>query len=151
MRSVRAERSPVANVRPYSLIPGFRPSRRILLGLLLFLGPRVGAQDTARVLSADSLLARLKALEASVEVLQKQVADAATTSVQTRSRVQFELNGRIVMNAFSNDRIVNSVDDPQFVRRDTSTAERASAGERVVGRCGMRPGSSACECFYRTM
>lgn len=94
----------------------------MLTGLVLFLGARAGAQDTTKVLSADSLLARLKALEASVEVLQKQVADAATNSVQTRSRVQFELNGRVVMNAFSNERIVNNVDDPQFVRRDTSAA-----------------------------
>ena len=34
-------------------------------------------QDTSRVASADSLIARLKALEASVEVLQKQIAEQA--------------------------------------------------------------------------
>jgi hypothetical protein len=77
------------------------------------------AQDTAQV-STDSLLARLRALEASVEVLQKQVAEAATSGVTTRSRIQVEFSGRVVMNAFSNERIVNNVDDPQFVRRDTA-------------------------------
>src|SRR5438067_13928329 len=35
--------------------------------------------------------------------------------------MQVELSGRVVMNTFSNDRIVNNVDDPQFVRRDTSS------------------------------
>jgi hypothetical protein len=79
------------------------------------------AQDTSRTAGADSLLARLKALEASVEVLQKQVAEAATGGVHTRNRFDVELTGRVVMNAFSNERIVNNVDDPQFVRPDTAS------------------------------
>lgn len=83
---------------------------------------RAGAQDTTQTLPMDSLLARLRALESTVEVLQKQVAEAATSGVQTRSRIQLELSGRVVMNAFSNERIVNNVDDPQFVRRDTAAA-----------------------------
>jgi len=52
-------------------------------------------------------------------MLQKQLAEQATTAAQTRSRIQLELTGRVVVNAFSNERRVNNVDDPQFVRRDT--------------------------------
>jgi hypothetical protein len=80
------------------------------------------AQDTTRAASLDSLLERLKALEASVDVLQKQLAEQAGSAVQSQSRMQLELTGRVVMNAFSNERTVNDVDDPQFVRRDTSAA-----------------------------
>jgi hypothetical protein len=68
----------------------------------------------------DSTLARLRALEATVEMLQKQLAEQATTAVQTRSRIQLELTGRVVINAFSNERRVNNVDDPQFVLRDSA-------------------------------
>jgi hypothetical protein len=76
------------------------------------------AQDTSRAAVLDSLQARLRALEATVEVLQRQLVEQATTAVQSRSRFQLELNGRVAMNAFSNERSVNNVDDPQFVLRD---------------------------------
>jgi hypothetical protein len=68
----------------------------------------------------DSVQARLRALEATVEMLQRQLAEQATTAVQTRSRIQVELTGRVVVNAFTNERGVNNVDDPQFVRRDSA-------------------------------
>jgi hypothetical protein len=68
----------------------------------------------------DSTLARLRALEATVEMLQKQLAEQATTAVQTRSRIQLELTGRVVVNAFSNERRTNNVDDPQFTLRDST-------------------------------
>lgn len=101
-----------------------RPSSRtiLLLGGIVLAALRpvaARAQDTSQV-AMDSLLARLRALEASVDVLQKQVAEAATSGVTTRSRIQVELTGRVMMNAFTNERIVNSVDNPQFVRRDTA-------------------------------
>ena len=109
--------------RPYSWVLAARPSRTAGVAAALLVAARVaGAQDTTRDATLDSLVARLRALEASVEVLQRQVADAATTGVQTRSRIQVELSGRVAMNAFSNERIVNNVDDPQFVRRDTAAA-----------------------------
>src|SRR5688500_14592774 len=82
-------------------------------GLLTIAAPPTRAQE-------DSTLARLRALEATVEMLQKQLAEQATTAVQTRSRIQLELTGRVVVNAFSNERNVNNVDDPQFVRRDSA-------------------------------
>lgn len=101
-----------------------RPSRTILTrsGIVLLLGiaaARADAQDTSRTAATDSLQARLRALESSVEVLQKQIAEQATSAVQSHSRVAVEITGRVVMNAFSNERRVNNVDDPQFVRRDT--------------------------------
>jgi hypothetical protein len=68
----------------------------------------------------DSIQARLRALEATVEMLQKQLAEQATTAMQTRSRIQLELTGRVVANAFTNERGTNNVDNPQFVRRDSA-------------------------------
>ena len=108
---------------PYSWVPAASPSRifAILLGLSVALRPAL-SQDTSRTAVMDSLAARLRALEASVDVLQKQLVEQASTAVQTRSRLQLELTGRIVMNAFTNDRPVNNVDDPQFVRRDTASS-----------------------------
>jgi hypothetical protein len=111
----------------YSWFPTCLSSRTIwgAIGILVALLAPASvsvAQDMSRTALLDSLQARLRALEASVEVLQKQIAEAATTGVQTRSRIQLELNGRVVMNAFANDRNVNNVDDPQFVRRDSASA-----------------------------
>jgi len=73
----------------------------------------------------DSLIARIRALESAVEVLQKQVNEQAASAVQTHSRAQFEITGRVVMNAFSNERAVNNVDDPQFVRPDSASPRSA--------------------------
>ena len=55
-----------------------------------------------------------------MDVLQKQVAEQATSGVETHSRIQLELTGRVVMNAFSNEHHVNNVDDPQFVLHDAA-------------------------------
>src|SRR5206468_84967 len=80
------------------------------------------AQDTSRAAAMDSLLARLRALEASVEVLQKQLAEQSASAVQARSRASFEISGRVLLHAFANDARVNNVDDPQFVRPDSASA-----------------------------
>jgi hypothetical protein len=85
----------------------------VAAGLLTIAAVPASAQE-------DSTLARLRALEATVEMLQKQLAEQASTAAQTRSRIQLELTGRVVINAFSNERNVNNVDDPQFVRRDSA-------------------------------
>src|SRR5581483_11429236 len=77
---------------------------------------------TTRALSVDSLRQRLRALEASVEVLQKQLDEQAGSAVHAKSRAEFDLTGRVVLNAFANERRVNNVDDPQFVRPDTASA-----------------------------
>ncbi|MES2176617.1 MAG: hypothetical protein V4550_02035 [Gemmatimonadota bacterium] len=71
------------------------------------------AADSARIAS-DSLAARLRRAEQAIAVLQQQVADQASAGVSTRSRMQLELNGSVLMHAFRNDGRVNNADDPQF-------------------------------------
>lgn len=92
-----------------------------IAGALVALGVSspVAAQDTSRA-QIDSMQARLRAIEATVEMLQQQLAEQATTAVQTRSRIQLDLTGRVVVNAFTNERGTNNVDNPQFVRRDSA-------------------------------
>lgn len=112
---------------PYRLAP-VPPSSRTILALACIIALRaftplaLQGQDTSRAASLDSLLARVRALESTVEVLQRQLNEQASSAVQTRSRAQLEITGRVVMNAFSNERGVNNVDNPQFVRRDSVTA-----------------------------
>jgi hypothetical protein len=80
----------------------------------------VHAQDTART-SRDSVAARLERAEEAIAFLRQQLADAAESSVRTRSRMAMEISGRVLMNAFSNTRRVNNVDVPVFVRPDTNS------------------------------
>src|SRR5690348_1026429 len=67
----------------------------------------------------DSLAIRLQRAEAAIETLQKQLAEQADQGVKSRSRVDVEIFGRVLMNGFANSRRVNNVDNPQFVRPDT--------------------------------
>jgi hypothetical protein len=85
------------------------------------------AQDTTRM-RPDSLAAALKDLQARVDALEHQVTDGAENGVHTRSGIRMELTGRVVMQAFGNTRRVNNVDDPQFVRPDTSTGVPVRGG-----------------------
>ncbi|MEA3245939.1 MAG: hypothetical protein U9Q74_07255 [Gemmatimonadota bacterium] len=78
------------------------------------------AQDTART-SRDSIAARLERAEEAIAFLRQQLADASESSVHTRSRLAMEINGRVLVNAFSNTRRVNNVDVPVFVRPDTNS------------------------------
>ena len=78
------------------------------------------ASDSARA-AADSLATRLRRAEAAIALLQQQLGDQASTGVSTRSRMQLELAGRVLVHAFRNDRRVNNADDPQFVRPDSAT------------------------------
>ena len=75
----------------------------------------------------DSVAARLRRAEESIALLQQQLGEAASSAVSTRSRMQLELTGRVLVHTFRNDRRVNNVDDPQFVRPDSATALPASA------------------------
>ena len=52
-------------------------------------------------------------------MLQQQLGEASTSGVTTRSRMQLEVTGRVLVHTFYNDRHVNNVDDPQFVRPDS--------------------------------
>ncbi len=71
--------------------------------------------DSARA-AADSLAARLRRAEEAIAMLQQQAAEHAASGVSTRSRMQMEINGRVLVHAFRNDANVNNVDDPQLVR-----------------------------------
>jgi hypothetical protein len=105
----------------------------VAASLLVLLGAPLGAQtappvDSAK-LSADSLAARLARAEAAIALLRQQLASEAQTAVHARSRVQMELTGRLITNAFSSSGRVNSVDVPQFVLPDVI----APAGDRALG------------------
>lgn len=63
----------------------------------------------------DSLVARLERAEETIALLQQQMADQAQVAVQTRSRLSFELTGRVLVHAFSNSARVNNIDVPLMV------------------------------------
>ena len=113
----------------YSVAARARASSTMLaVAALVAIGaaaPRAHAQraprDSARA-TADSLAARLRRAEEAIALLQQQLAEQATSGVATRSRMQLELTGRVLVHAFRNDRRVNNVDDPQFARPDSATA-----------------------------
>lgn len=75
--------------------------------------------DSARA-AADSVAARLRRAEDAIAALQQQVADQESSGVTTHARMKLEINGRVLLNTFSNDARVNNVDDPQFVRPDST-------------------------------
>lgn len=78
---------------------------------------------------ADSTAARLRRAEEAIALLQQQLAEQAAGAVSTRSRMHLEITGRVLVHAFRNERRVNNVDDPQFVRPDTAaTISAASLG-----------------------
>lgn len=108
----------------YSLVVRSVPSSALLV---ILTATPVAAQrapsqaDSARAV-ADSLAARLRRAEESIATLQQQMADQASAGVTTKSRMQLELTGRVLVHAFSNNARVNNVDDPQFVRLEQDGA-----------------------------
>lgn len=76
------------------------------------------AQDTSRT-SRDSIAARLERAEEAIALLRQQLGEQA--GVQTRSRLALEVTGRVLVNAFANNRRVNNTDVPTFVRPDTAS------------------------------
>ena len=79
------------------------------------------AADSVRA-AADSLATRLRRAEQAIALLQQQLGEQASAGVSTRSRMQLEFTGRVLVHAFRNDARVNNVDDPQFVRPDSTSA-----------------------------
>lgn len=75
------------------------------------------AQDSTRA-RIDSLAARVERAEEKVRLLEQQLAAESQASVRTRSRMSLEFRGRVLVNAFSNSRRVNSTANPGFVRPD---------------------------------
>ena len=119
--SVAAINTPARNYRGrsgYWSSAGLRLAAIASLASVLCVTP-ILAQGTTKT-SPDSLAARLERAEAALAALKQQVADQAQSGVQTRSRLTMELNGRVLMNAFSNSRRVNNADVPIFVRPDTA-------------------------------
>ncbi len=89
----------------------------------------LAAQDTTRA-SHDSIAARLERAEEAIALLRQQLGDQS--GVQARSRMTMELNGRVLMNAFSNTRRVNNVDVPTFVRPDTNSGLPLGGGGMAI-------------------
>lgn len=89
--------------------------------------PASGSSADSTRAAADSLAARLRRAEDAIEILQKQLAEQSSTAVTTRSRMQLELNGRILVHSFYNNGRVNNSDNPQLVRPDSASALPASA------------------------
>jgi hypothetical protein len=75
------------------------------------------AQDSTRA-RIDSLAARVERAEEKVRLLEQQLAAESQASVRTHSRMSLEFRGRVLVNAFSNSRRVNSTGNPGFVRPD---------------------------------
>ncbi|MEJ7810878.1 MAG: hypothetical protein WKG32_10760 [Gemmatimonadaceae bacterium] len=115
----------------YTIAPRARASSALVLTLACSiawsvalapsLAPSLAAQDTTRV-AADSLAERLRRAEEAIALLREQLAAQAASSVQSASRVQVELYGRVMMNAFSNRGSVNNADVPLFALPDTGSA-----------------------------
>jgi hypothetical protein len=110
---------------PRNVLPRLGASSSIaLFALVAFLsasGP-LSAQQTDSARQSDSLTAardsleeRLRRAEEAIELLRRQLATQAASEVRTKSRVQFELFGRVLLNTFHNSGRVNVVDVPQFV------------------------------------
>ncbi|HJU90404.1 MAG TPA: hypothetical protein VJ672_13495 [Gemmatimonadaceae bacterium] len=85
------------------------------------------ARDSAKA-AMDSLSERLRRAEEAIDVLREQLATQAASSVQSATRVQVELFGRVLMNGFSNSTRVNNSDVPLFA---LPTGGRGALGATV--------------------
>ncbi|CAN5555062.1 hypothetical protein BH09GEM1_BH09GEM1_10140 [soil metagenome] len=90
------------------------------------LSARLRRAEEALGMRQDSATARLRRAEEAIALLQQQLGEATSSGVSTRSRMQLEMNGRVLVHTFRNDGRVNNVDDPQFVRPDSVSALPAS-------------------------
>jgi len=78
-------------------------------------------------LSPDSLAARLARAEAAIAALRQQMATESQTTVHTRSRLQLDLNGMIITNAFYTNGRANSLDVPLVALAPTSDGAESHA------------------------
>ncbi|MEO6527750.1 MAG: hypothetical protein ABIP93_14100 [Gemmatimonadaceae bacterium] len=87
-------------------------------------------QEIARPdsLSADSLAARLARAEAAIAALRQQLATESQSTVHTRSRLQLELTGRILTNAFLTLGRANNVDVPLIALAPSNVEETDAFG-----------------------
>ena len=101
-----------------------RPSRKIARaagGSVFALAAATAAlAQTPETSARDSLADRLRRAEAAIATLQQQLAEQSETATRARSGMHLEITGRVMVAAFGNSRGVNNVDNPQFVRPDTT-------------------------------
>jgi hypothetical protein len=97
-----------------------------MLGALAMAPRALRAQDAPRPdsLSPDSLAARLARAEAAIAALRQQLATESQSTVHTRSRLQLELTGRILTNAFATFGRTNSVDVPLTALAPSNVVEK---------------------------
>ncbi len=79
----------------------------------------------------DSLQLRLEDAEAMLEMLQQQLATEAESGVRTRSRVGFELSGRVLMNVFTNNKETNNADVPMYRKQVPDGSLKGGMGMSV--------------------
>jgi hypothetical protein len=89
-------------------------------------------QPDSAAASRDSLAERLRRAEEAIELLRRQLATQAASEVRTRSRVQFELFGRVLLNTFYNSGRGNVVDVPQFVLTNAGAPARDGSFSAAV-------------------
>jgi hypothetical protein len=102
----------------------------MIVGLLAVTPAALGAQESPRPdsLSPDSLAARLARAEAAIAALRQQLATESQSTVHTRSRLQLELTGRILTNAFATFGRANNVDVPLAALAPSSVVEKNAFG-----------------------
>ena len=111
MNTVAAERGPSRNIA--------RALASIALATIT-LACASASGALAQRTPTDSLAERLRRAEAAIAALQVQLAEQAESGARARSGARVELTGRIMVGGFGNSRRVNNVDNPQFVRPDTT-------------------------------
>lgn len=82
-------------------------------------------------LSPDSLAARLARAEAAIAALRQQLATESQSTVHTRSRLQLDLTGMIITNAFYTHGRATSIDVPLIALQPTVVAENNAFGATV--------------------
>jgi hypothetical protein len=121
---------------PRNVLPRLGASSRIAvlaLATLLSGTPTLAAQQTdSAATSRDSLEERLRRAEEAIELLRGQLETQAASEVRTKSRVQFELFGRVLVNTFYNSGRANVVDVPQFVLTDAGAPTRDGSFSAAV-------------------
>jgi hypothetical protein len=88
-----------------------------LVAVFMTVAGPAAAQDSLRT-KLDSLAARVERAEERVKMLEQALVTEAQSSVKTRSRLAMEFRGRVLVNAFTSSRRVNSTGNPVFVRPD---------------------------------
>jgi len=93
--------------------------------------PASTAPATPDSLSPDSLAARLARAEAAIAALRQQMATESQSTVHTRSRLQLDLTGMIITNAFYTSGRATSIDVPLIALAPGNATETTAFGATV--------------------